>query len=117
MRCVTYAGESVITTDDVAEALVALTAAVASAGNADAVTIPIIDEATGAVGDAELVIGVGNDVLSAPYSWDGEEHDFSEAAQELREHRYFPTRSSTSAVWNEDPYPQMNWDPDLDAFR
>jgi hypothetical protein len=39
MRRITYAGETVITTDDVAEVLVDLTAAVASAGRADAVAI------------------------------------------------------------------------------
>ncbi len=32
MRCVTYAGETVTTTDDVAEALVQLTASIAAEG-------------------------------------------------------------------------------------
>ncbi|MFI8634075.1 hypothetical protein ACIGEP_15935, partial [Microbacterium sp. NPDC077663] len=71
MRCVTYAGETIVTTDDVAEALVELTAAVAAAGASDAVRIPIVDEETHYIGEAEMVIGVGNDVLSSPTTWDG----------------------------------------------
>ncbi|WP_225310185.1 hypothetical protein [Microbacterium testaceum] len=89
MRCVTYAGETVITTDDVAAALIELTAAVAKEGQAEAVSIPIVtDDRT--VAQAELVIGVGNDVLSAPVEWHDEEPDFSHAAAELKEHRLFP---------------------------
>jgi hypothetical protein len=116
MRCVTYAGESVVTTDDVAEALVALTAAVASSGNADAVKIPIVDEETGKVGEAELVIGVGNDVLSAPMSWDGDDYDFSSSAEELRSHHHYP-RQSAPAWEDADPTPLASWDPDFDGFR
>lgn len=89
MRCVTYAGETVITTDDVAASLIELTAAVAKEGQAEAVSIPIV---TGdrKVAQAELVIGVGNDVLSAPLEWHDEEPDFSHAAAELKDHRLFP---------------------------
>jgi len=96
MRCVTYAGETVITTDDIASSLIELTAAVAKEGQAEAVSIPIV---TGEkkVAQAELVIGVGNDVLSAPVEWDDEEPDFSRAAKELQEHRLFP-RTQLRAV-------------------
>jgi len=89
MRCVTYAGETVMTTDDVASSLIELTAAVAKEGQAEAVSIPIV---TGdkKVAQAELVIGVGNDVLSAPVEWDDEEPDFSSAAKELKDHRLYP---------------------------
>ncbi|MFN3948670.1 hypothetical protein [Microbacterium sp.] len=89
MRCVTYAGETVTTTDDVAASLVELTAAVANEGQSEAVSIPIV---TGdkKVAQAELVIGVGNDVLSAPVEWHDEEPDFSHAAGELKKHRLFP---------------------------
>ncbi|MGN7968531.1 hypothetical protein [Microbacterium sp. 22296] len=96
MRCVTYAGETVMTTDDVAASLIELTAAVAKEGQAEAVSIPIVTDA-GKVAQAELVIGVGNDVLSAPLEWDEEEPDFAAAAQELRTHRLFP-RSRLRAV-------------------
>ncbi|MFZ8757926.1 hypothetical protein ACO03V_10975 [Microbacterium sp. HMH0099] len=96
MRCVTYAGETVKTTDDVAASLVELTAAVAKEGQAEAVSIPIVTE-DGTVAQAELVIGVGNDVLSAPVDWTGEEPDFSRAAAELTQHRLFP-RTQLRAV-------------------
>ncbi|MDQ1083374.1 MULTISPECIES: hypothetical protein [Microbacterium] len=89
MRCVTYAGETVITTDDVAASLVELTAAVAKEGQAEAVSIPIVTDAK-KVAQAELVIGVGNDVLSAPVEWNEEEPDFAAAADDLRRHRLFP---------------------------
>lgn len=111
MRCVTYAGETVITTDDVASSLVELTAAVAKEGQAEAVSIPIVTDEQ-KVAQAELVIGVGNDVLSAPVEWDGEEPDFSHAAGELRDHRLFP-RAQLHAVQpdahDDDP---IDWDFD-----
>jgi len=96
MRCVTYAGETVITTDDVATSLVELTAAVAKEGQAEAVSIPIVTDEK-KVAQAELVIGVGNDVLSAPVEWHDEEPDFSHAAAELENHRLFP-RAQLRAV-------------------
>jgi len=94
---VTYAGETILTTDEIAEALVTLTAAVAQTGAAEAVRIPIVIESTGAVGEADLVIGVGNDVLSAPTDWDGEAPDFSAAAKRLRSHHLYPHRVSDDA--------------------
>lgn len=78
-----------MTTDDVAASLVELTAAVAKEGQAEAVSIPIVTDDR-KVAQAELVIGVGNDVLSAPMEWAGEEPDFSGAADDLRNHRLFP---------------------------
>jgi hypothetical protein len=111
MRCVTYAGETVITTDDVAASLVELTAAVAREGQAEVVSIPIVTDAK-KVAQAELVIGVGNDVLSAPLEWDDEEPDFSGFAAELRAHRLVP-RSRLQAV---EPAPDddepIDWDFD-----
>lgn len=112
MRCVTYAGETVMTTDDVATSLVELTAAVAKEGQAEAVSIPIVTDDR-KVAQAELVIGVGNDVLSAPVDWVGEEPDFSEASDELRKHRLFP-RSALRIV---EPDPDgddapVDWDFD-----
>ncbi|MCM3500634.1 hypothetical protein M3667_01920 [Microbacterium sp. P26] len=106
MRCVTYAGETVITTDDVAASLIELTAAVAKEGQAEAVSIPIVTDDK-KVAQAELVIGVGNDVLSAPLEWDDEQPDFSHAAKELKEHRLFP-RAHLRAV---DPDPHVDDEP------
>jgi hypothetical protein len=99
MRCVTYAGETVITTDAVAASLIELTAAVAKEGQAEAVRIPIVTEDK-KVGQAELVIGVGNDVLSAPVEWAGEEPDFAAWSEDLRNHRLFP-RSALRIVETE----------------
>ncbi|GAA2236218.1 hypothetical protein N1031_10685 [Herbiconiux moechotypicola] len=82
MKQITYAGDSVLTTDDVGSALVELTACLARKGLAEAVSIPILLE--GEVRDAELVIGVGNDVLSIPIDFDGDGPDFSVAADRLR---------------------------------
>ncbi|WP_285135791.1 hypothetical protein [Microbacterium sp. lyk4-40-TSB-66] len=109
MRCVTYAGETVMTTDDVAASLIELTAAVAKEGQAEAVSIPIVTDAK-KVAQAELVIGVGNDVLSAPLDWDDEEPDFTAAAQELRTHRLFP-RAHLRAV---EPDPGADDDGPID---
>ncbi|WP_150954908.1 hypothetical protein [Microbacterium testaceum] len=115
MRSVTYAGETVTTTDDVAEALVQLTASIAAEGQAEAVSIPIVID--GAEDEAELVIGVGNDVLSAPATWDGEEPDFSWAADELRQHKRFPQAPAIAVEQpNDEANPDAFWDPDLDGF-
>ncbi|MCK6079428.1 hypothetical protein KZX37_02195 [Microbacterium sp. EYE_5] len=116
MRCITYAGETVVTTDDVAEALVELTAAVAELGRADAVTIPIIFEKNHQRGEASLVIGVGNDVLSVATDWEGEEPDFSFAAAQLRRHPHYPREEAGSGEAAYEDGPEMFWDPDLDGF-
>tara|TARA_B100000949_G_C13967936_1_gene319800 strand:+ start:241 stop:594 length:354 start_codon:yes stop_codon:yes gene_type:complete len=114
MRCITYAGESVMTSDDVAEVLVTLTAAIASHREAEAARIPIVLE-DGSVAQADLVIGVGNDVLSAPIDWDGDEPDFSEAAANMRRHRHYPDQER-AAVSPTPPQEEVGWDPDLDGW-
>ncbi|MCJ1709329.1 hypothetical protein [Microbacterium sp. VKM Ac-2923] len=111
MRCVTYAGETVITTDDVAASLIELTAATAREGQSEAVSIPIVTEA-GKVAQAELVIGVGNDVLSAPLEWDDEEPDFADFAVELRRHRLFPRRRLQAVESGPDDDEPVEWDFD-----
>lgn len=117
MRRITYAGDTVITTDDVAEALVELTAAVANYGRAEAVRIPIVMEEDGDSDEAELVIGVGNDVLSAPVKWDGAEPDFSAGAEELRSHSSYPVAAPVAGhLYAVDDAPTQ-WDPDLEGFR
>ncbi|WP_336660331.1 hypothetical protein [Leucobacter sp. USHLN153] len=113
MRSITYAGETVTTTDDVAEALVALTAAIARTGRAEAVKIPIVTGDHQNVGTAELVIGIGNDVLSVPAAWDGnEEPDFSEQAQELRTHAGYAHPVSGGSLGDDFATP-LDWDLEL----
>ena len=75
-----------ITSDDVGSTLVELTAALAKRGQAEAVRIPIVLEKSGEHDWAELVVGVGNDVLSVRHDWDGDEVDFTEESAELRRH-------------------------------
>ncbi|MET0296543.1 MAG: hypothetical protein ABW024_04020 [Microbacterium sp.] len=117
MRCVTYAGETVITTDEVAEALVTLTASIAKHGDAEAVRIPIIVEGTKDAGDADLVIGVGNDVLSAPIDWDGDVPDFSDAVARLQAHQLYPNRAGQAEpLDSEDQEDRSAYDWDLDAI-
>ena len=114
MRSITYAGETVITTDDVAEALIELTAAVAKNGRAEAVTIPIVTDDRAHLGTADLVIGVGNDVLSVPAAWGTDpEPDFSAHARELRLHPSFPHSVSGGAL-PDDEMPNTDWDLAID---
>lgn len=112
MRSITYAGETVVTTDDVAEALIELTAAIAKNGRAEAVKIPIVTDDHEHIGTAELVIGVGNDVLSIPAAWDAaEEPDFSEQAAELRSHVGYPHPVTGGSITEE--FTTLDWDLDL----
>jgi hypothetical protein len=85
MKRITYAGESVLTTDDVATVLVELTAALAKRGLAEAVRIPIVHTRTRAISTAELVVGLGNDVLAVPEESDDAQPDFSAEAEELQQ--------------------------------
>ncbi|CAD5991169.1 hypothetical protein [Agreia sp. COWG] len=84
MKRITYAGESVLTSDTVATVLVELTAALAKKGLAEAVRIPICDATGTDVRTAELVIGIGNDVLAVPESGVGADPDFSTEESALR---------------------------------
>ncbi|WP_378145015.1 hypothetical protein ACFJGV_16160 [Cnuibacter sp. UC19_7] len=82
MRSITYAGEAVQTSDEVASLLVELSAELAKAGRAEAVEIPIVTQGGGR-DTAELVVGLGNDVLSLPAEPEGAEPDFTDAVEML----------------------------------
>ncbi len=115
MKLVSYAGQQLVTTDDVAEALVVLAAAVANEGASQAVQIPILVE--GRVDVAELVVGLGNDVLVGPRSSDGDDPDFSAHATRLREHPFYPkpTADDDSAEAEEQPFDEWALDVDLET--
>ncbi|ROR83659.1 hypothetical protein SAMN06295974_1730 [Plantibacter flavus] len=115
MRCITYAGENVVTTDEVAALLVELTAELAKRGRAEAVTIPIVVDADVEDASAQLVIGLGNDVLSVPHAWDQEVPDFSEAESRLQGY-LDDIRPSTTAYEPRDSIETSDVleDPDLD---
>lgn len=117
MRCITYAGENVITSNDVASTLVELTAALAKRGQAEAVRIPIVLAQTGEHDWAELVVGVGNDVLSIPHPWDGEEVDFTEESAELRRHlEAVRPRRADEVVVDGEPSGESDGDDGIDRF-
>lgn len=114
MKIVSYAGQQLITTDDVAEALVVLAAEVANEGGSQAVQIPIVVDDR--VDAAELVVGLGNDVLVGPTASVGEDPDFSEHAARLRAHPFYPKRIMDGTVIAEDqPFGEWDLDVDLDA--
>jgi len=92
MKLVSYAGQQLVTTDDVADALVELAAAIASDGDSQALHIPIVMD--GEKDCADLIVGVGNDLLVGPQSSKGDDPDFSVEAEQLRQHRLYPRRGS-----------------------
>jgi hypothetical protein len=110
MKIVSYAGQQLITTDDVAEALVQLAASVASEGTSEAVRIPILTD--GKADCADLIVGVGNDVLVGPKASAGIDPDFSEEAARLREHPLYPRGDRTVSYEDEPPF--GSWGPDDD---
>lgn len=116
MKRITYAGETVLTSDEVATALVELTAALAKRGLAEAVVIPIVTASGRLDRSAELVVGMGNDVLAVPDDQEGEEPDFSAEAKTLRDHigSVTPNRSKAVPVESTEPGTSFNeFDLDL----
>lgn len=100
MKLVSYAGQQVVTTDDVADALVALAAAIASEGESAALRLPIVID--GKKDSADLIVGVGNDLLVGPQTSDGDDPDFSDEAAEIRRHPLFPQRATGDEDEDED---------------
>lgn len=90
MRCITYAGEHLVTSEEIADLLIELTAVLAANGRAEAVTIPIYPEGETYPGRQDtleivhMVVGPGTVVLSVPYAWDGPDPDFTDAVTDLR---------------------------------
>ena len=112
MRAITYGGEQMITTDDVAEVLIVLAAAIAACRDADAVWFPVVPRGGEGRGDVHLVIGVGNDIMSSPTPWEGGEPDFSEAARDLRAHRHYPRWEHAHPTGSATPEQRPWWDFD-----
>ncbi|MAP63467.1 MAG: hypothetical protein CMH34_06935 [Microbacterium sp.] len=111
MRSVTYAGQNILTADDVAEAMVALSVALSNERRTEVVTVPICTT-EGNVATADLVIGAGNDVISVPVEWMGEEPDFDDAAERLRAHVLYPSTPIVAA--GNPPERGVDWAGDLD---
>lgn len=114
LKKVTYAGESVLTSDDVASALVELTAALACRGVAEAASIPICEPDGNDPRTTELVIGVGNDVLAVPIVGECGSSEFDAAAAHLRERMHSLNRGHTSTTIEssvtEDDLPNLDYD-------
>ena len=90
MKLGSSAGPQPLTTDDGADALVELAAAIARDGETEALQIPVV--VNGAKDSADLLGGVGNDLLVGPQASDGADPDFSEEAARMRSHRLYPRR-------------------------
>ncbi|MBC7518660.1 MAG: hypothetical protein H7248_07240 [Microbacteriaceae bacterium] len=65
MRRVTYAGDSFLTADSAANALVAFAAALAHNNASEAVSLPIIDS-SGQLAEVYLLIGPSSELISMP---------------------------------------------------
>lgn len=113
MKIVSYAGQQLVTTDDVADSLVTLAAAIASEGESDAVEIPIV--LNGRQDAADLVVGVGNDLLVGPHDSDDPEPDFSAHAARLRAHRLYPARDAAEDADGDDGDWHLDVDLDFDG--
>ncbi|GAA1953563.1 hypothetical protein GCM10009816_12730 [Microbacterium aquimaris] len=116
MRSVTYAGQNILTADDVAEAMVALSVALSNERRTEVVTVPICTT-EGNVATADLVIGAGNDVISVPVEWMGEEPDFDDAAERLRAHVLYPSTPIIAAESTSERGVDWAGDLDLDIDR
>jgi hypothetical protein len=110
MKYISYAGQTVMTSDEIAEILVQLTASIANEGEAEAVTIPIWIAEENRADTADLVIGQGNDVLSTPMQWDDGEPDYSADAARLRRHQL---QEPTESPADDTAGLGIDFDPDL----
>ncbi|MDQ1215762.1 hypothetical protein [Microbacterium arborescens] len=111
MRYVKYGGETFITSDAVARALLALTASVAATSGSEVVTILAIEPGSEEPAQVDLVIGTGIHILSRPAAIDIPEPDFEDAVGWLQLHPDYPrvsaepdTTAATDdlASWNDD---------------
>lgn len=109
MKLVMYAGQQLVTTDEVANVLVTLAVAVANEGSSRAVQIPIMSE--GREGSAVLIIGVGNSLLVKSQTDAGDDVDFSRDAVRLRAHPLYPEQHHQIEPESEPPY--QWWEPEL----
>ena len=106
MKLVSYAGQQLITSDDVAETLLTLAAAIASEGESEALEIPILLD--GEKDWADLLVGVGNDVLVSPHHTAETEPDFSAEVTELQSHRHYPREPRDASALGDIDIPALS---------
>ena len=80
MKEIAYAGRTVCTSDEIGSLVVQISALLAKRNIAEAITVPIRLDGAGENPVAEMVVGLGNDVLATPCD---EEADVSLDAGEL----------------------------------
>ena len=115
VRRIHYGTGVVLTTDDVADALLRLNVALANLSHTERVTIPVAsgDSANTSV---DLILGPGIAVMSEPAPWHGDEPDFSTGATLLRMHPHYPYRRPNGRAQPMMPIEMDNWDPDLEGY-
>lgn len=84
MKRVSYGGESFVTSDEFADALVAFTAEVARGASSEALAVPAVDE-QGNQYEVMLVIGPATEIITVP-EVAMPEVAFGSAAADLRRH-------------------------------
>lgn len=84
MRCISNAGGQVITTNDVAAALLDLLAALADRGRSQVVQFPVIADGASTSSMASMVLSGAVGILSVDHAWEWEEPDFGFSARQLR---------------------------------
>ncbi|WP_251453647.1 hypothetical protein [Microbacterium sp. Marseille-Q6648] len=84
MQLLHYTGDTLLTTDDVANALMAYASALADSHTSDVVVVPILDQ-RGDVVMAEMLLGPASQLYSTPADGAGAEVEVDEAVvQDLR---------------------------------
>ena len=75
MRRINYAGGTIITGDEIAEALLSYAAALANANRAATIHVPVAIESEGsiAVHPAEVLVGPASQLVAEPVEWSGSE--------------------------------------------
>ncbi|KAA9083761.1 hypothetical protein [Microbacterium radiodurans] len=126
MRRVVYGMEAVITTDDVADAVMELAAALANLKTTVRLSMPIAADRDPGHDVVDILVGPGIPVLTEPAAWHGAEPDFSTSATMLRMHPAYPYRQpsageglSVRAETSARPLPPVygeDWDPDLHGY-
>lgn len=104
MERVAYAGEQFLTGSDIAHALIAYAQALASVGEAGAVSIPIID-AGGEPGSAEVLLGPASQLIATRVRTDASDPVDAELIETLRQKtaEINARTSSIAAPYVEDP--------------
>lgn len=109
MKTLTYAGDTFLTGDDIADEVLALARALADTGTAATVEIPILTP-EGERSRATLLIGPASQIVASPAQSADEELIDDALVAELRE-KVRATESPRAAMLDDDPVPHS---PDID---